>query len=366
MAARLQGPTIYTVAEAAGVSIASVSRVMQGSRTVSPKTTAKVMDAAARLNYLPLAAARSLAVRNHEAHGLVLPALTGPYYSELLMGFEARAAELGKSIMLILISDRRDLGQAVRGLASRVEGIAVHSSTGLPAELVATLGSVKPIVVIAGDPMPGTEAIGAENAGSARELTAHLMGHGLRRLLFLGAPGTAPDVRDRYEGFRLAHTERGLPAPEPELSRFDEADGVRFAEQFLAGRYDADGIVCGNDELALSIMDHLIRHGVRVPDDLAIVGWDDVMAARYVRPGLTTVRQPVRMIGELAATRLHQRVAGAAPAEQPVVLPTQLVIRSSCGCPDHRPGSGPGSDPSPAGHRAPAVPDSRALSPRRE
>lgn len=331
---RSQGATIYTVAEAAGVSIASVSRVMQSSRTVSAKTTAKVMEAAARLNYVPLGAARSLAVGHHEAHGLVLPALTGPYYSELLMGFEGRAAELGQSIMLALADGRRDLGQTVRGLASRVEGLAVHSSTGLSAEVVAALGEVKPIVVIAGDAMPGAEAIGAENAGSARDLTAHLMGHGLRRLLFLGEPGTAPDVRDRYEGFRLAHAERRLSTPEPVRSSFEEADGVRFAEQFLAGEHEADGIVCGNDELALSVMDHLIRHGVQVPDDLAIVGWDDVMAARYIRPGLTTVRQPVRAIGELAATRLHQRVTGAGPAEEQVVLPTQLVIRASCGCPD--------------------------------
>jgi LacI family transcriptional regulator len=154
-------------------------------------------------------------------------------------------------------------------------------------------------------------------------------------------------VRDRYQGFRLAHTERGLSAPEPVPSSFEEADGVRFAEEFLAGERDADGIFCGNDELALSVMDHLIRHGVRVPDDLAIVGWDDVMAARYVRPGLTTVRQPVRTIGELAATRLHQRVAGGKPADEPVVLPTQLVIRSSCGCPEPGPEPGPEPDPEP-------------------
>ena len=326
--------TIYTVAEAAGVSIASVSRVMQGSRTVSEKTTAKVLEAAARLNYLPLGAARSLAVGHHEAHGLVLPALTGPYYSELLMGFEGRAAELGQSIVFALGDGRRDLVATVRGLASRVEGLAVHASTGLLDPVVAALGGVKPVVVIAGDAMPGVDVIGAENVGSARDLTGHLIGHGRRRLLFLGEPGTAPDVRDRYEGFRTAHAERGLPVPEPLRSSFTEADGIRFAEQFLAGEHEVDGIVCGNDELALSAMDHLTRHGVRVPDDLAIVGWDDVMAARYVRPGLTTVRQPVRAIGELAATRLHERVTGTCRSREPVVLPTRLVLRSSCGCPD--------------------------------
>lgn len=327
-----QAATIYTVAEAAGVSIASVSRVLQGSTVVSETTRAKVLEAAARLNYVPLGAARSLAVGHHEAHGLVLPALRGPYYSELLMGFESRAAELGQSVVLALADSRRDLGQTVRSLASRIEGLAVHGSVQLPDAVVAGLSTAKPLVVIAGSAGPGFDVVGAENTASARDLTAHLMDHGRRRLLFLGRPD-ALDIHDRYEGFARAHAERGSQAAEPVPVGFEEADGLGFAEQFLAGDYEADGLVCANDELALAVMDHLVRHGVRVPDDTAIVGWDDVMAARYVRPALTTVRQPVREIGELAATRLHERVTRAAPPADPVVLPTELVIRSSCGCP---------------------------------
>ena len=104
-----QGATIYSVAELAGVSIASVSRVLQGSTAVSEKTRAKVLAAAEQLNYVPLAAARSLAVRQHEAHGLVLPELAGPYYAELLLGFESRAAEYGQSVVLLLAQGKRDL-----------------------------------------------------------------------------------------------------------------------------------------------------------------------------------------------------------------------------------------------------------------
>ena len=328
--------TIYTVAEAAGVSIASVSRVLQGSRAVSDSTRSKVLEAAARLNYVPLGAARSLAVGQHEAQGLVLPMLTGPYYSELLVGFEARAAELGQSVVLALPDARRDPSQAVRALASRIEGLAVHGSVELPEAVLSGLGTVKPLLVIAGCVLPGLDAVGAENTSSARDLTAHLLAHGRRRLLFLGAPYPC-DVRDRYEGFRLAHVERGLEPSEPVRVPVDEAEGVRFAEGFLAGDHEADAVVCANDELALAVIGHLAHAGVQVPDDLAVTGWDDVMAARYVRPGLTTVRQPVREIGELAATRLHERVTGAGPALEPVVLPTALVLRGSCGCPDPYP-----------------------------
>jgi LacI family transcriptional regulator len=328
-----QAATIYTVAAAAGVSIASVSRVLQRSSAVSDKTRTKVLEAAARLNYVPLGAARSLAVGQHEAHGLVLPALKGPYYSELLVGFEARAAELGQSVVLALIDVSRDPGETVRALATRTEGLAVHGSVELPDATVTGLSRAKPLLVIGCGARPGIDAVGAENTSSARDLTAHLMGHGRRRLLFLGAPHPC-DIRDRYEGFRLAHVERGIEAPDPVAISFEEADGVRFAQQFLAGDHEADGVVCANDEVAVAILDHLTRSGVHVPDDLAITGWDDVMAARYVRPGLTTVRQPVREIGELAATRLYERVTGAGPATEPVVLPTELVLRGSCGCPD--------------------------------
>lgn len=326
-----QGATIYSVAELAGVSIASVSRVLQGSTAVSEKTRAKVLAAAEQLNYVPLAAARSLAVRHHEAHGLVLPELAGPYYAELLLGFESRAAEYGQSVVLLLAKGKTDLARALRQLATRVDGLAVLGSAAIPSEAVASVRGSKPVILIAGDERPGVEAIGAENVHSAQELTAHLFEHGREHLLFVGDPDVSPDVRDRYRGFVQAHESRGLEAAAPVRVAFKESAGAAFAERLLAGEFSADALVCANDELALSILHRLQDGGVDVPGDLAVVGWDDVMTARYVRPGLTTVRQPVQQLGALAAERLHQRVTGAGPHE-PTVLPTAVVIRESCGC----------------------------------
>ncbi|SES27189.1 transcriptional regulator, LacI family [Pedococcus cremeus] len=332
------GATIYSVAELAGVSIASVSRVMQGSGGVSDKTRQKVLAAAKELNYVPLGAARSLAVRHHEAHGLVLPELAGPYYSELLIGFETRAAELGQSVVLLLADGKRDVARDVRRLATRVDGLVMLGSLCVTDMVAQGLHGKKPVLVIAGHPQPGIEAIGAENHQGARELTAHLLGHGRRRLLFVGDPASAPDVADRYEGFVAAH--EGEPTPDPVRIPFREADGASFADRVLGGDVEADAFVCANDELALSIMSRLQDGGVRVPEDVAVVGWDDVMAARYVRPGLTTVRQPVKELGRLAADRLHERIAGAPAREGLEILPTQLVLRGSCGCaaaPDAKP-----------------------------
>ena len=323
-----RGTTIYSVADHAGVSIATVSRVLQGSPLVSEKTRRKVLASVDELDYLPSGAARSLAVRHHDTYGLVLPELSGPYYADLLAGFETRAAELHQSVMLVLAGTKEDRGQALRTLATRVDGIAV-----LGADATHVGRTAKPVVVIAGQARPGVEAVAAENTESARDLTEHLLQHGRTRLLFVGDPGAAQDVEERYEGFVTAHRDRGLAAAEPVLAEFREREGAEVAERILAGDFDTDALVCGNDELALAIMSRLMDSGVDVPGDIAVVGWDDVMTARYVRPGLTTVRQPVHQVGALAADRLHQLVNGATPSPGRQVLPTQVVIRSSCGCP---------------------------------
>lgn len=326
------GATIYSVAERAGVSIATVSRVLQGAGTVSAKTTQKVLDAVDELDYVPLGAARSLAVRHHEAHGLVLPELTGPYYSELLMGFESRAAELGQSVTLMLTEGKADIARAVRQLATHVDAIAVLGSAAMPPAVAKALHGKKPVIIIAGSPQEGIESVGAENVHSAQKLTEHVLGHGRRRLLFVGDPDGAPDISERHAGFVAAHLARDLEPAEPVRVPFREGEGEAVAERILAGEVSADALVCANDELALSIMSHLQDAGRDVPGDIAVVGWDDVMTSRYVRPGMTTVRQPVRELGALAAERLHQRVHGAELLAAPRILPTQVIIRGSCGC----------------------------------
>jgi len=326
--------TIYAVADHARVSIATVSRVLQGSTLVTESTRQRVLDAVRELDYLPSGAARSLAERRHHTLGLVLPELGGPYYAELLAGFETRAAELRQGVMLVIAG--AEGGDAIHSLATRVDGIAF---LGVDVERVTR--TAKKVVLIAGDARPDVEVISTENLEGARRLTEHLFAHGHDRLLFVGDPGAAHDVRERYEGFVLAHLDRGLQAREPVLAPFRESDGQVVAERIIDGDLEADALVCGNDELALAIMARLLRAGVDVPVDIAVVGWDDVMTARYVRPGLTTVRQPVREVGALAADRLFHLVSGTANATEQHVLPTEVVIRGSCGCPEPATGPGP-------------------------
>jgi LacI family transcriptional regulator len=336
MTTRKQGrrpTTIYSVAQLAGVSIATVSRVLQGTRATSPQTRANVLAAVEKLDYVPLQAARSLAVHRHEAHGIVVPDLIGPYYSELLMGYESAAAELGQSVVIVVANPREEATRTLR-LSSRVDGIVVANST-ISDNAASSLARRTPVVLLARPPVAGCDAVSAENFQSAKALTEHLLAHGRRRLSFVGDPDGSPDVLQRHQGFTTAVSTCDTASVGPIVKvGFRERSGADVAAQVLGHPTPPDALVCANDELALSTMKALQYSGIRIPDDIAIVGWDDVMTARYVSPGLTTVRQPLYELGRAAATRLHERIAGAPTVPEPLILPTELVLRTSCGCPE--------------------------------
>ena len=323
--------TIYAVAERAGVSIATVSRVLQGTNRVSSSTRDRVLEAARILDYLPRGSARALAAKKHEAIGFMVSGLTGPYFAELIIGFESAASELGFSVAL-LMTDSSGLSRPLRQLAARVDGLAVMIRPDqLAGEEIESLARHLPLVLVASGDHP--HAIGTESVGSARELTEHLFAHGRRRLVFVGDPALASDAAERFAGFTAAHAAAGLTTPDPIRVGFAEADGRHVAQQLVSDRTDwPDALVCVNDEVAVAAMAELQRAGVRIPEDLAITGWDDVMTARYTRPRLTTVAQPVRELGRLAATTLTRIIADGTPAAGPNILPTRMVVRGSCGC----------------------------------
>ena len=315
------------------MSIATVSRVLQDVASVTAGTRERVLEAARSLDYLPRGSARALAAKKHEALGLMVPELTGPYFAELLIGFESGASELGLSVALVM-TDRSGLSRPLRQLAARVDGLAVMTRHDqLAGDEIESLARRLPLVMVASGTRPN--AIGTENTASAKELTEHLFTHGRRRLRFVGDPDLAPDAAERFAGFSAAHAAAGLATAEPIRVGFSEADGRGVAGHLLSDRTDwPDGLVCVNDEVAVAVLDELQRAGVSLPDDLAITGWDDVMTAHYTRPRLTTVAQPVRDLGQLAAVTLTRIIADGTPVADPIILPTRIVLRGSCGCPE--------------------------------
>lgn len=344
--------TIYEVARRAGVSIATVSRALRDSDLVAEATRARVRAAAEELNFRPSRLGRSLAEGQHAASGIVFPDLVGPYYAEVVLGYEEVAAELGRSVLILTTRGRPDPATTVVELAGRVDGMAIMGNT-VADEVVAGIAATGlPLVLLARDSVGTADTIRTSNEEPAAELAAHLAGHGYRRIAFLGDPTGAPDVAGRYAGLVGGLTVAGLPAPVAVPCELDVSAGENAARDLLGRSDRPDAIVCGNDEIALGV--HLAAEaaGLRIPDDVAVTGWDDVLAARFA--GLTTVAQPMRELGATAARWLHERIAERAerPAERtdrsgrttrrtgpgvtpaPVrhqVLPTRLVIRRSCG-----------------------------------
>jgi LacI family transcriptional regulator len=307
--------TIYQVAERAGVSIATVSRVLRGNVPVAPDTTRRVRQAVAELRYTRSRLGRGLAERQHAANGIVFPDLSGPYYAEVVLGYESVAAELGRSVLILSSHGRTAAWDMVRDLASRVDGLVFCTRTVDDSVIHEIAATGVPVVLIARTPVAEVDTVNAENRRSAGSVARHLLGHGYRRIVFLGDVAASSDFAERWEGAGEVLGEVPLIS-----CGFDEDAGHAAAS--AVRERDPEAVICGNDEIALGL---LRATGGGLP----VVGWDDVMAARYA--GLTTVRQPMRELGARAARMLDERITGARATPRHDLLPTRLVVRSSCG-----------------------------------
>ncbi|MFG1874634.1 LacI family DNA-binding transcriptional regulator [Sphaerisporangium sp. NPDC049003] len=323
------GVTIYEVARRAGVSIATVSRALRGTGPVAGATREKVMRAVEELRFTPSRAGVSLAEGRHAANGIVFPNLSGPYFAEVLIGYEEVASELGRSVVILSTKGRDAIRDLVRELAGRVDGLVVFGST-VPDDVIDELvASSLPLVLISHAERPGAVTLRSENLASARALARHLLGHGHTKFAFLGAPyATGDDVDQRWQGVREVLGD----AIEPVLTaEYTVESGYEAALRLLGAGKRPEAVICSDDEVALGTILAAEELGLSVPHDVAVTGWDDIMAARHARPALTTVRQPMRELGALAARALDQLIAGVSLEDSHRTLATEPVIRRSCG-----------------------------------
>lgn len=339
MASKADGVTIRDVAAHAGVSIATVSRVMRGTAPVAPDTRRRVLATINDLRFTPSALGRFLAEGRHAANGIVFPDLSGPYYAEVILGYEEAAGELGQSVLILSTHGRSDAPDMVLELAGRVDGLVVLGRTVSDEVIAEIVARGTPVVLLARPGTDGVDSIQAENTQSAMRLTRHVLRHGARRMVFLGDADRSPDTFERWTGMRDALSGADLQVDEPIPAAFSEEAGRQAAADLVESGLP-DAVVCANDELALGLAGGLAALGIKVPGEVAVTGWDDIMAARYC--GLTTVRQPMRELGAGAARALDRRIRGDVGPARHEVLPTRLVVRHSCG--RHRHDSSDGAD----------------------
>lgn len=337
MTAPSRPPTLEQVAALAGTSRATVSRVVNNNPKVSQAVRLAVERAVDELGYAPNRAARSLVTRRSDSIGLVVAeseqrVFGEPFFATLVRG--ASDALSGTDIQLILLLNRsgEERSRVQRFLASHVDGVllvSAHADDPMLEQLAA--GTIP--AVLAGRPLRATSLpyVDVDNVTGAQLAVAHLAERGRRRIATIAGPQDMAPGTDRLVGFR-----KGLQAvgqtPDEELVAFGDFSGdsgEAAAGRLLEARPDIDAIFAASDLMAIGAIQELGRRGLRVPEDVGVVGFDDSVIAETTRPGLTSVHQPVGDLGRQMIVRVRELMDGLGPVPEATVLPTRLVVRES-------------------------------------
>jgi LacI family transcriptional regulator len=326
-------PTIYDVARLAGVSTATVSRALNGTGQIAPATRAAIQAAVDQLGYHPNTVARSLVTKSTQTIAVLLPDITNPFYAALVGGVQQRALESGHTMLLCTTEGDPEREEQYLTLlrAKQVDGVLVDGLV-LPSERITRfVRDGLPIVCLDRD-IDSTlvPLVQVDNRLGARLATAHLLDLGHIRIAHVAG---APELRiseERVEGYREAHAAVGIQ-PYPGLvavGGFTEEGGYEAALSLLDGP-ELTAVFAANDLSAIGVLGALAERGLRVPDDVSVVGFDDLRLSRFTTPPLTTVHQPAREIAERATELLLRLAGGGEVGSARHLLEPELVVRAS-------------------------------------
>jgi LacI family transcriptional regulator len=319
--------TIRDVARRAQVSVASVSRALNGIDNVSERTRERIADAVRELGYVPHAGARSLSLARTNAVGVVLPDLHGEFFSEIVRGMDREASRSGYLLLLSnLHRGSEQAASALRAMRGRVDGLIVMAPHLQEAELSAALPAGLPSVLINTRDTSGAHpGIHLDNAAGIRGVVDHLVGLGRRRLVHIAGPPENVDAQERAGAFRAAAAENRVEFEVVE-GDFEERSGEAAIVALIGAGHKFDAVVAANDNMAIGAMQALRTAGLRIPEDVAVAGFDDIPLAQHL--GLTTVRVRIAELGEHALERLLGMLHGGENFGDELHAP-ELVVRST-------------------------------------
>lgn len=339
MTRRSSAVTIRDVARQAGVSVATVSRYINRNAPVSAEVAERLNRVMTDLRYVPHAAARHLASRKTRVIGLLLNNLHNDFFVPLLNGVEAvvRQKEYNLIIATYHGSSRNTMPPPIG--PHNTDGMLVFSD-GLFDEDIANLHASGFPMVLVHRTSPASltiPSVTVENIGITHKLVEHLIQvHGKRRILFMRGPVHQEDSYRREVGYKSALAANGIPFDENLIlnGEFEREVAYRVLNDFLGnGKQVAfDAVFTGDDDAAIGVLRALHKHGYRIPEEIAVVGFDDLGFASFLNPPLTTVRAPTESVGRIATEKLFARLEDSSSNEA-VVLPTEIIFRRSCGCP---------------------------------
>ena len=331
--------TIKDVARAAGVAASTVSRYLNGQLRVSPATEAKVLEAVAELGYVPNAPARNLACRRSGVIGFVVPEISNPYFGSIA-DYVVEAVERHGRLVLLCSHRSQSVKQSsyIDLLDSgAIDGMLYLGSFRSNERLAAAIADGLPVVVvdepIAG--LPPVSSVVMDDYAGGYQATSYLVALGHRRIAFVSGPAELGSVQERYRGYCDALRIGGIDA-EGQVNlagQFTEQFGMSALPHLLAAAQPPTAAFVASDYIALGVLSAAEMHGITVPDDLSIVGFDDIRFSQYVRPRLTTIRSPVDRLAQQGVELLFERLQDPNAPARTQVLPVELVIRESAAAP---------------------------------
>ncbi|QBM76560.1 LacI family transcriptional regulator [Sphingomonas sp. AAP5] len=320
--------TIRDVAQAANVSIATVSRALNGHGNVRAALREHVQSVAAALGYVPHTGARSLSLARTNAIGVMLPDLHGEFYSEALRGIDAEASARGLQLLLSNMHGDQRGTETLRFMRGRVDALIIMAPDIDPERLLSHIPASLPTVLIScPDIAADHPQFRIDNVAAADAMVEHLVASGRRRIVHLSGPRGNRDAEERIAGYRAAMTRHGL-SPRVLTGDFDEESGTAAAQELLREAEGPDALFAANDMMAIGALVVFQRAGLSVPDDIAVAGFDDIPLARFVTPALTTMRVGIAEIGAEAVARAAAILVGGNDTEIRWVAP-QIRQRAS-------------------------------------
>jgi DNA-binding LacI/PurR family transcriptional regulator len=321
---------IFDVARLAGVSHQTVSRVINNLPNVRPATRARVEKAVAQLRYSPSPAARALVTRRTRTIGLIVPAVSdfGPTSIANHFNVAARAARYSVDTVSVVDVDPADIRSLVEGLLRRrVDAIVLVANDIAALEIIHALEFNIPLVAAAASARRSPHLVSIDQYRGARSAVRHLAELGHTRILHIAGPTTAPDTIERLRGWRDELDARRLTVIEPRHGEWTAASGYTLGLELDIGSDDA--VFVGNDHMAIGLLSALRERGIRVPEDVSVIGFDDVPEAGYLVPPLTTVRQDFAALGELIMQKVLISIEEPDSVTEDTPLATHLIVRQS-------------------------------------
>lgn len=329
--------TVYDVAREANVCIATVSRVFNNRNLVSEATRSKVMRAAEKLNYTPHLGARSLMSKRTDTIGIILPDMHGAFFSEFVKGADHAARERGLHLLLSCSHDNaKEMAAALSSMRGRVDGLVVMSPLISPSALQKFAPKDMAVVIVnGGNQRTNYATVSLDNREGAFKMTEHLIEQGHQRIALISGPANNQDAKQRKLGYIRA-MEKMLPNSELDIVEgdFSENSGYQAGLEILSRGSNPDAVFASNDAMAIGCLSALQDHGLSVPQDIALAGFDDIPLARYIRPSLSSVGVPIAEVGKKALDVLVSKLrekeeSGTGSKVNKFSFSPSLVIRDS-------------------------------------